>query len=1028
MKKTFIKLTACVAALALLISAQAVSGLFANRTGEPLGRAAADSISVEYVSEALESEYPLNASVTIPAARIDLGGGYKVNTTSALVLFPSGEATMSGTVRLTEAGRYTVTYSATDNGKIVKASVYFTALRDAFSVSGKKSSAYYGTHANGDTGIIASIARGDTFTYAPILNLSDNTKANTLIRLSAPADTVGTANASQIILTFTDIYQPDNRIKIYIRNQGQGGVYVYAETGGQPAVGVEWHESGNGKGIVHKGDNLGGIALFTQTGHPEGQKNLELYFDYAAKSLYFSHPAYPKGDKYGWDTDFFVNLGELNYFDAPWQGFSQGKARLSISGASYNSPALALVISGIDGQDLSALSARDTTPPVVSADTGEYSESSLPAAYTGKAYAVFPASAIDDFDGIVPAAASVYFNYWSANKGVVNIFNGRFTPTMPGTYTIVYTASDVSGNEGVKTLDIEAAAAAGDFAFTLAGKPVSVNLGGYVQICAGITPQYSSGTIKYTAEAEHILSGKKYAVNAETWKFFPMDAGTYRVSVTGRDYLSSHTEVFDFTMLPGTVPVIITGLLLPKNFIKNATYTLPDVYGYDFSSGSTVLVKAAIVIKQDGGSELTNAAPNNRYKVAANTTVRVIYRVTAGGASTDKYLDVPVVDTGYTGSANANINMLSYFKTVEGAFTKTADGNKAMFTASGQGAFEFISALQVNHTNGFELDFGPLAGSTAMSAVNVYLTDSEDPSVCVKLRYGKTSGNTEFGLNNEAAGYNLDFDFADPGTQYFRLTYKNALKTVAPVPGRAYGIKTDLGGRPFDGFKSGKVYLKIEAEYASGASGQSGIGVYRINNQPIFNDNRDRNEPQITAFSAKGDRGLNETLIIPASFAADVLDPDVTYTLTVRRDNAMGAIVNSVDNIPLNAVSPDRDYEVALSEMIDYRVYYTASDKNNTGARAATFNYGVTVKDLAPPVITLSGVTETAKKGETVTVATATASKGTVTVYLERPDAVIVKMEGGTFTAESAGVYKVLYRAADAAWNYAVASYQITVS
>ena len=1016
MKRAFIKLAACITMLALLVAVPALSACMMRDSGE-----AAVYFAVEFVSEGLESEYPIGSTITIPAAQIDLGGGTNVNATAALVIFPSGYATMSETVCLTEAGRYTVTYSAVANGKTVKGSVYFTVLRNAFRLSGKKSSAYYGTHANGETGVIMSVARNESFTYEPVIDFSDSTKANAFIRLSAPPSSPGVADASQIVLTLTDIYRPENRIKIYIKNLAHEDTFyneitfITAETDEQPQVGIE-------NGYAHRGDKFGTPVLFTPVGKSTMPitVNLELYLDYASKKLYASNPCYA-------DEGLVCDLTELNYFDTPWQGFFDGKARLSISGASYNANAMNLVVSQIKGRDLSVLSVKDITPPMVFTDTGEYSAGNLPAAVTGKQYAVFPASAIDDYDGSVPVTAEVYYNYWSNNKGIVNIINGRFTPTNPGMYTIVYTAADITGNQSVETLDIVSNASAGNFSFTLTDKFISGNLGGDVQICSGVTPQNSSGIIKYSAEAEHILTGKKYAVDTTTWKFFPMDAGTYRVTVKGSDYLSSHTEIFDFNMSNGVAPVITAGIVLPKYFVKNATYTLPDVYGYDFSSGSAVSVKAAVVIKQDGGGELTNAAPGGRYKVGASSTVRVIYRVTAGGNSTDKFIDVPVVDAGYTGSANANINMLSYFQTVNGSFSKSADSNRVMFTANAAGSFEFINALQVNHNNGFELYFAPLDGSTAMSAVSVYLTDAEDPSVSVRFRYGKVSGDTAFSLNNEISSYNLDFNFASHGSQVFRMTYKNASKTVNPVPGRSIEIKTDLSGKPFGGFKSGRVYLKMEAEYAQGTSGQSVVCVSKINNQAFYNDNRDRNEPQIIAFSAKGDRSLGETLLLPASYAADVLDPDVTYTLTVRRNNASGPIITSADGIALNAVNPGRDYEIILSELGEYRIYYTAVDKNNN---SVTFNYGVTVKDMVPPVITLTNITNTAKAGSTVTVASASVSKGTVTVYYETPDAVLIKITDGKFTAEKdkTGIYTVHYYAADSSGNYAVASYQIAVS
>lgn len=86
---------------------------------------------------------------------------------------------------------------------------------------------------------------------------------------------------------------------------------------------------------------------------------------------------------------------------------------------------------------------------------------------------------------------------------------------------------------------------------------------------------------------------------------------------------------------------------MPKYLIANATYTVPELYGYAFSSGRAKAVTASVSAYEDGSATAKSVA--GEYTVKAESRVRFVYTVTdtASGKTASKEYTVPVVDVGY---------------------------------------------------------------------------------------------------------------------------------------------------------------------------------------------------------------------------------------------------------------------------------------------------------------------------------------------------------------------------------------------
>ena len=136
------------------------------------------SISDTYIA----AYYDVNDSVRFVLPEITVGNA--TETASILVEFPSGKAYKGQNYLLSETGVYTVTYSATINGNEYSFSQNFTVRQSAYTID-MNSKAAYGTnnYISGEKGLNVTLSPKGEFIYNQILDLSENTKEDRLLRL-----------------------------------------------------------------------------------------------------------------------------------------------------------------------------------------------------------------------------------------------------------------------------------------------------------------------------------------------------------------------------------------------------------------------------------------------------------------------------------------------------------------------------------------------------------------------------------------------------------------------------------------------------------------------------------------------------------------------------------------------------------------------------------------------------------------------------------------------------------------------------
>lgn len=952
-------------------------------------------------------EYDVGKVFTIPQGRIRVGEK-TVDSEYGYLVFPSGKATDKSPVTLDEEGIYELVYTATVDGQKVKATANFVVTKQIYKVGSKDSSVYFGSDPALPAleGIVLNIANQDEFIYDEIIDLSDNTANDPLVKFSMSPATVGNPDVTEIVIRFTDIYDESNYVNIHVKNVASYGdwalrqSYVCIAAANQKPGG--WERAPHGS-TFHSNNVYGFPVYFSMTGVPSnatlGYDVLTLSFDAEEKAVYADNPIYGDGGC------MIADLDDSDTFLNPWQGFTTGEVRMSVYGVDYKVQSMNAIITEIDGEAPKKSVTTDVAPIIeVQGVDGE----NCPYALVGKEYRIFDVRAFDTHDGEKDAAVNVYYNYGKENQTVCSVVDGKFIPKRTGVYTIVYTAKDNTGNQTEKVLHVEAFDHDG-LSMQVTGTASKGYTGKEVTLFEEILCENASGEISYTVT----INGEELEAKQGAYSFIPLSDGEYEVTVKASDYVKEETFTFTYKAIRNYAPQIFDDVQLPKYFIQGEEIKIPQIVGYDFSSGSAKQQTTKIFVKENGGAE--KALEGNTYTPTEVGSVEVIYRLNVGGKIGEKSQTVNVVSV----FEDEDLRMEKYFQKVSGDVEVTAGDNYISLLANKDSAVEFINRVQVRD---FYMTFVVGEGRSKFSKINIYFTDVADAAKQVKFTYIQTLSGASFAVN-DGKPLAVDASFKD-NSKNFMLTYAN---------GRAYGsaliysdVKNYLDGSAFAGFTSDFAYLTIEME---GVYGESEICLKNLNRQSLNNADKDRFSPQILTSAVSGDRALNEEIRLNSALAADVLSNNWEFTMKVTAPDGKsavaknGVVLNGVDNNPNDA------YDLVLSSYGEYVIEYYAKDRFG---KEKPLVFYVTVKDNVAPEVTLGSASKTAKVGATVTVANVTitdnvSTQFTTYICVEAPGSKMLTVKNNKFVADKAGEYVVRYMVWDEAGNHTFKSYVVTV-
>lgn len=986
---------------------------------------------------ALEDAYALGTKLQIPASTVTVDGTpYAAET---ILRYPDGSVFGGSSLTLNVAGKYTLEYRAETPFGVKSVKKEFQVFETVYSV-GSKSTAVYGSvdNAPDQAGIVASLAQGDRLTYNRVINLNENTKDDTIVKLFVNPKTQGLADALNVVFVLTDAHDSENFVTVTAKRLDrepltagwqERNAYVTTNAVGQPAIGLEQNANGTfswngGTYQLHRNNIYGAGIKFSMAGVPKisddcsnlgaptdiGTQALSLSMDYENRRVYMNNTIVADLD----DVSIYPSL--------QWKGFTTGECILSVYATSYNEDFFQCVVTEVDGASGETLNEKyimDSTAPLLKMEQGAYTDG-FPDAIVGRTYPIPQVVATGQTDTDVTITAKVYREASQGEQVNVTLKNGVFVPKYAGKYTVVYTAKDYAGNVSTLSYEVVAKPCADELSIELSGGESQGETGKLVTVPVGniLNPQ-GIPALKIAAKLKGANVTETIATTGENaYTFRPLYEGEWDIEYVYSDYLETKTETFAVTVVKSDTPYIQKEVLLPKYAIKGATYRLPALYGYSFTTGQPIEQLCDVYLQDDKGAE--RKLSGTGFTSYASETATIIYRLGSGEAVAEKRYEIPVIDVGY---ADGSLRIADYF--VGENFTKDAQNDRILIQtqATGTQSFAFINPIQ---TFDFRTIFHVSTATNKFQAVHIYLQDSENRDIEVKVTYRRnTAGNTLFSVNDGATTYQATADFIQSNAENFRLLYDDETHKISPSTAFGVPIEKDLNGNDFVGFPSNKVYMRVEL---SEITGKAGVEFISINNQPMSMVAYDLLAPEITANVIKGKKKLGEEIVIKATYAADVLDPDLDFKMYVKTPSKKYA--TSKDGVLLDeSASPTRDYTITAEEYGSYEVYYEAVDTN--GERTI-YSYVFTVVDTTPPTLTLSGKVTTAKQGETVVIAKATAlddlTECTVFAMVMCPDGTTLNLPGNSFVATYKGEYTVYYFAYDKTFNLTAESYVITVS
>jgi hypothetical protein len=518
-------------------------------------------------------------------------------------------------------------------------------------------------------------------------------------------------------------------------------------------------------------------------------------------------------------------------------------------------------------------------------------------------------------------------------------------------------------------------------------------------------------------------------LDASKGAFIPEKAGTWTVTYTAKDYSGIIVEdSYTVEIELGDGPVFVDAPLFPKYFISDMEYFVPTVYAYDYTSGSKVEKIADL--------QLTDANGTHTYKAGESYTPVVneknpVFKISF--VCEDATMEMPVKAV-VPKSGAKDIYIEKMFIGDGVALSRDSNGLEVKALEAGNFGWTFANALAAD---GASVYMKGVQGYSNFKAMTVTFTDYADESIAVTMYVetianGKLQvkfGDTDRELNK---GFNLGID--DKGKSLNDITFAYKLGKFY-VDSLGVNVTTDDNGNAFNGFPSGRVYMSVEALDAKAGAKYL---VEQIDNHIIGARDRDAAKPRIAISGEYG--GMLEVkseYVVGKAVASDVIDPNVTCTVTVTKPN--GEVMTDVNGLLLQDVTADEEYVIKLVDYGQYQVTYKSTDwANNNGVT----KYSVNVFDQKAPKVSFKNTwVTTAKVGDALVLPElvisdnySTESELSVYRMVRNPYDVLTVFGTDTpgvayrFTFKYKGDYKFIFVVTDAAGNQTYLEHVVTVS
>ena len=855
---------------------------------------------------------------------------------------------------------------------------------------------------------------GASVRYKNKIDLSSNKKSDVFAEILVLPETAGTEDFYELVITLEDVYDPSNylHISIYRGTYDELISMVKAQAPGQVLAGynasTKTMQSETDRGTpVYSSFKGKGVAGLTGT--------ITLHYDAAGKALYANPGVYADLE----NSDLVTKFSDPKYVNKEWDGFTTGEVYVSFSVSSLKRTQGSFLLLSLNGQSLAG-EISDSKPPVLLVDMGKNTE--VPEGQAGIAYPVFPVTVFDELDGEMSAAdVTVY----SGSVGGTVVAEGdsssvtQFMPQETGTYYLCYSASDAAGLTAEKVFEISVREDLGALTYILDGEIAeNSTVGSVIRIPAG---RAENGSGVKDVDISVTIAGRDGEVEVIENTFSLNEQGVYYVTFTVTDYLrQQYVSEYKINVTASATPVI-TEPVTPRFLIsgKPTEFSAFTAIDYDSLPGCpTETQRKKICIYTADGELLEELDYDDRVYTPD---------IKNGEELIVEYSAACIYDHTKVSSVRKSVRVLEldtlsgYFYDENGDTEAEASDTYVLYKTQTEGArLEFVNSLM---TDAFSFSFNVPKQYNAFSAVDVWLQDSYDPDTEVKFTIYKNKEDpsalfSNMYVNDRDEKVEILGSFYDTTNNYFLISL-NGRSVIDASNNTIINLTETLAGEPFEGFRSGKVYLSFSFR---GVEGEAGVAVSRVLNQVMSNIDGDYIRPVIVVSDEiLRERSFGEEICIPSAKAADVLDQYVE--LTVSLIDVHGGYL--IDHAKI-----DEDLYFTARSYGTYTIEYRASDSSGN---PISLTYAISILDETVPEMELNGeMPSEGKAGERILFPSAIVTDNvspnlSAYVFVIDGSGKMTAVEGYSYTFEKPGRYTVRYYCKDAEDNFVMRDFEILI-
>lgn len=948
-----------IAILSSVFAVSVVAGVaFADFTPQNATTAQAEIIFPQ--GKEIQKEYSLGESLEMPEPSTVMlkDGNESVAASSSLITFPNGVVKTGGLYDLNQAGNYEIVYYAATGESV---SYPFTVYKNNYYVPSTSTAEWVENLSlvSGKSGINLNLKEDDSFTFNKKIDL-DDFEGETLeicrIYPDIRENATEMPKVSHVTVKVVDCYDPSKFVEIYAWKDSSEG-YVYCGAGASTQELSSLEKSDDKANLDYEGERW-----YYRTS--ERYQAVAAYGNWIRASVTEDISDYG-GIGFMWDLrtqkvfanqktfgNFFItdlNAPEIygeNILDVK-EFFTTGEVYLNIQCYNYNAASINIQVESIFGESGEALKdARivDTTAPTVRLNTDKTNELGITVA-KDEPFVIPMDITVQDFNYYGDIGVAVYRDYATPSQTTCLTKNGMFTPTEEGWYTVVYTAEDGYGNQGVETLHIKSVAEPAITYEQVKIENLAIvrnNAIPYIQ-ATGLNKQVETSVVVIAPDG--IKQTLEYHEADNCYYYLPEKIGEYEIVYTFSDNV--YQREFSYKVnTAGEGNVLFKDTpKVPLYFIKNATYMLMDYYAYTATVNGLDAHLAEMEISVDNGAyKKLSVSERESYKIEANDSVK--FRFSYGGESmeTEVYpvLDLKFGEKSYSKNSEGVETYRPYAEYWQGNYSSYAySGNSIDYTfATGveDASMTFVNLISLAK---FKLDYS-LSGQ--FGAMRIVLADCGAPE---DNRVEITEITTLKGVKYVANVYENGELVETASNEQFKANYY-----VYYSAGKIYyGEKSYVTAPKFTTDLS---LLSIEFE---DIKENAVFSLKQINNQPFRMPSKMVEVgPECSYSYLNGSIDYGSDYTINPAMAYSVLSPTTHKNLTVSVTDANGNYLTAKDGTVMNAVTATRSYVLHLANCGQYKVTYNVSVmgsdlRGSKEFKATNQYYIINVTDYQPPQV-----------------------------------------------------------------------------